>query len=563
MTIKNKLIATFTFILIMLSGVGIFSSIVLDRVNQQSSFINDQVIPEMELVEQLRFEIARFRSNEFEHISLDSTASMDTLETRMDDLKTSIDQNFTSLKAISPNASVDTAMQAWNTYLEVHGKLIGLSRKMDTKASIAYMKGDLKIAYDQMDTIMSELSENSKNLADNASSQGDKDFSNARILLTIAILASILLSILMAWFILVSILKPIHTLKFRLEDLANRGGDLTQKINIRSKDEIGMLANSVNQFIDNIRTIILEVNNRVDDVMKTSDQVSQYLNHLNQNVEDTSATVEQLSASMEETAAAAEQINVSSSEIQNASSSMAQRASQGALSAMDIIKRADALKENSLKSQATSVEIYQNTKTQMETALKKSEAIAQIDILSDAILQISAQTNLLALNAAIEAARAGEAGKGFAVVADEIRTLAENSKQTVEKIQQVTGEVVSSVNNLADSSKTLMQYIDTTVSNDYAEMVHISETYKNDAAFVDELVSDFSATSEELTATIDGITRSITEVSTAMNEGAGGTQNIAEKTINIVELADSVKKQVNISLQNSQSLKNTVGKFKV
>jgi methyl-accepting chemotaxis protein len=563
MSIKYKLITAFTVILIILSGVGIFSSVILEKVNRQSSFISDEVIPEMELVEQLRFDISSFRSYEFQHVALDTTASMTALETRMNDLKTSIDQHFTELKAISKDPSIDTAQQDWNSYLSTHSKLIELSRKMDTKASLTYMSGALKIAYDEMDSIMSVLSDNCKGFAKEASLQGNKDYSKAKLILTVVIITSILFSIIMALLILTAILKPLNILKSRLEDLANRGGDLTQKIDIASKDEIGALANSVNKFIENIRVIILEVNNRVDDVMKTSDNVSNYLNHLNQNVEDTSATVEQLSASMEETAAAAEQVNLSSSQIEEASSAMAKRASQGALAAIDITKRATDLKGNSLKSQAASVEIYRNTKSKMETALKNSEAIEQIDVLSQAILQISSQTNLLALNAAIEAARAGEAGKGFAVVADEIRTLAENSKQTVEKIQQVTSEVLTSVSNLADSSKILMNYIDTTVSKDYAEMVNISDVYRNDAGFVDELVSDFSATSQELTATIEGITRSIDEVSTAMNEGASGTQNIAEKTVNIVGLVESVKQQVAISLENSRTLKSTIEKFKV
>jgi methyl-accepting chemotaxis protein len=202
-------------------------------------------------------------------------------------------------------------------------------------------------------------------------------------------------------------------------------------------------------------------------------------------------------------------------------------------------------------------------KKDLEDALKKSEAIAQINTLSQGILEISDQTNLLALNAAIEAARAGEAGKGFAVVADEIRKLAENSKNTVTEIQKVTQEVLYSVSNLTAGSKTIMDFFDTTVMKDYQEMVHIGVNYGNDGVFLDNLVSDFSATSEELTATIDGIILSISEVSDTVSNGAKETQEISSKMVHIVQMVEEVQNQMQVSLENSKTLKKAVNKFTV
>lgn len=138
----------------------------------------------------------------------------------------------------------------------------------------------------------------------------------------------------------------------------------------------------------------------------------------------------------------------------------------------------------------------------MEEALKRAENISRINDLADAILDISEQTNLLSLNAAIESARVGEAGNGFAIVANEIKKLAENSVHTVDEIQSITKDVISSVSELSDSSGQIIQVMDDTVIKDYGKLINTGEQYSKDAEFVNELMTNFSATSQELSAYI-------------------------------------------------------------
>lgn len=563
MTIKKKLILSFTTIVILLSGMGFTSITYLDRVNNTSTIISDEVIPQLECLSKLNYSVARYRSFEYQHISLTSDKDMDELENRMSDLETEINTYIAQYQVYDNSESIKLVRSQWDTYYEKHQEVLEASHSLDTNNALAIIQDESKATFDSLAETVNTLSKENEEKAAEISHRGDIMYSKASRIVEFTAGGTIIFAIVMAVLIIYSVTKPIQTLRLRLLELAQSGGDLTQRIQIKSKDEMALLANAVNQFIENIRTIIVEVNINATGVEAASDKVIGCLKVLSDNVDESSSIIEELSAGMEETAAAAEEVNASSTEIAGASVSMAERAQEGASEVAEINKRAANLKKSAVESQLTSAKIYENTKSNLEAALKKSEAISQINVLSNAILEISEQTNLLALNAAIEAARAGEAGKGFAVVADEIRKLAEGSKNTVNEIQKVTEDVFSSVNDLATNTKSFMDYFDNTVSKDYEEMVNIGSSYGNDGAFVDGLVSDFSATSEELTATIDGVIKAISEVAITISEGAAGTQDIAERMGEIVRAVDEVKKQMDISLENSSNLKAAVNKFTV
>jgi methyl-accepting chemotaxis protein len=178
-------------------------------------------------------------------------------------------------------------------------------------------------------------------------------------------------------------------------------------------------------------------------------------------------------------------------------------------------------------------------------------------------LDITSQTNLLALNAAIEAARAGEAGKGFAVVAEEIRNLAEGSKTSVSRIQEVTDEILTVVGSLSSSSMEIMEFIDKKVLNDYEGLVETSEKYNELATVINDIVSDFSSTSEELLASIQNMVQAITQIAAAANEEATGAADIAEKTTVIAHMAENVVTLANKSNEKSESLITIVKQFKI
>lgn len=560
MNIKKKITGSFVILLLLMLALGLLSVWSLNNVNDVSTEIATYQIPSLVNSDEIKYTLARIRSLEFQHVILTNTADMDDLEARMVEMFSNLDQYIVTFEELNQVTLTDVRAKL-DSYKLAHDQLIEESRALDTENSLKTMQGNSRTAYNALEADILGIVQKAIDDAQQASHEGDVMYANISRVLTIAIAIAIIMGIALATTNILSIIRPLGKLQLSLRTLAEKGGDLTQKIEIERNDEIGALADSVNQFIANIRTIIVEVNKRTDAIENSAILVSGEIDRLSRNLEESSATVEELSAGMEETAAATEEVNASSVDIETAVISIAERAQQGATAANDISERAMKLKRQATEAIKTSNKSYGDSKAVLDESLEKASAINKITVLSESILSISDQTNLLALNAAIEAARAGEAGRGFAVVADEIRKLAETSKNTVTEIQLITTEVVGSVGNLSDQVREFLRYFDTVVTKDYASFVETGEVYGKDAEYVDELVTDFSATSEELTASIEGIIKAIGEVAITINEGAQGTSNIAERISEIVMLSENIQNQMKASLENANLLKETVGKF--
>lgn len=329
------------------------------------------------------------------------------------------------------------------------------------------------------------------------------------------------------------------------------------------RDEIGALLKSVDVMSKSVRNVINDVvagtGKVLDNIFTSSDNLSELL----ERISEVSTNADEVTELTEETAAATEEMNATITEIESAVKSIADKAQKGATVVSEISRRAQELKDNAVISQNESRDIRSEVDAEMRKAMEQAKGVENIKVLAETILEIAEQTNLLSLNAAIEAARAGEAGKGFGVVAEEIRKLAEGSRQTVVKIQNVISEIVSAVGNLVACSEKTLDFIDSKVINDYRAMVGIGEQYFRDSAAIHDLVTDFSATSEELLASMQNMVSTINEVAVSNSDEAQKTWDISRKALDVKEKASRVSELMDAVKRSSESLSDSVSQFKV
>ena len=394
----------------------------------------------------------------------------------------------------------------------------------------------------------------------------EKDFSSyVTGRMTLFIISTLIEGIIVVLLLIMIIISIIRPLKKCISSIGvMEQGDFSQAMGtalLKRRDDFGKLAASLESMRNEMSGLIGEVKSQATEITRMVQEIDDNIQALDEEIENVSATTEELAAGMEETAASSEEINAMSHEIESAAKSIATRSQDGATEADDIRDRAVGIKKTTTENDERTKAIHAEINEGLTKALEDIKVVDQIGVLAESIMEITGQTNLLALNASIEAARAGEAGKGFAVVADEIRVLAEQSKAAVVHIQDVTKNVVESVTNLADGAKKLLEFVGTDVVDSFAGFSGMADSYSNDAGSIDALVTDFSASAEQLLASINGVMDAIGEVSKAATEGATGTNDIAEKTGVVVEKAAEIKEKAEAAHHAADKLQQNVEHF--
>lgn len=359
--------------------------------------------------------------------------------------------------------------------------------------------------------------------------QAEHDEIEAIKLITIILTISVLFALALSIAIGRSIVNPIRTLQSRLTEISTGDGDLTLRINSKSKDEIGMVSQSFDAFIDRLADTIRRIAESSTALANSSGTALRIMEETQQSIQTQQGETSIVSGAVSE-------MNTATQEVALNTASAAQIAEK-VKESVDKGKRSANETQEIIKEMADEVT---RTSKDIETLAKETESIGTV---LDAIRGIAEQTNLLALNAAIEAARAGETGRGFAVVADEVRSLAQRTQEStvdiqelVEKLQREASQAVASMQNgnttteacLAKSTETSHSFEEA-----YEAVSQISDLNTQIAAAVEE--------QSQVTAEITNNLNTIQEIALSTTEGAENTAAANQQISNqVIELNNSI-----------------------
>lgn len=373
----------------------------------------------------------------------------------------------------------------------------------------------------------------------------------------------LILAILILTIIVSRITKGLMQVNAKIYDLVHNEGDLTQKLDVRSGDELELIAGNVNELLAYIRKIMIGISSGSMRLMSTSRKMVDHLSSADESITDVSATMQEMSAAMEETTSSLNQITEAIDEIYSSVERIAGNADAGKVSSQEMESRASGANDAAAEGQKKANIETEKMAASLNEKIAKSRSVEQIEVLTSNIIEITEQTNLLALNASIEAARAGEAGRGFAVVADEIGKLAGNSADAAAKIRQVSAEVIQAVDELAEGSQQMIEFVCNSTEEGFGGLVATSENYATDANAMRAMMEQFAQTAEELRSTMDGIRESISAVNIAVEESAKGIAGVSESSVQLTGNVNDIQSEASDNNGIAEDLATEVGRFKL
>lgn len=561
-SVKNKIMIPVLLLAVIAVATSILSIMNADSISKKGNDIANNYLVTIENVGYLSESTQKLTRSAYSYIVAEGDAAKKSVKDNIESIKSEIDGYMKDYEQ-SLDENEETAYSSYkNYYSQFLTQFAVLEKYVDTNQTVNASKlanNNLVDVCNSLESALDDMTNSEVEAADYAMRQmhGSAAFAKTTggVCLVVAIGALIVAFLVSTRKVVNPIVKTNKELKEISTLINENNGDLTKRVNVKSSDEIGQLAQGINQFLDILQNTIGKIVEGSKNLDNMINSVGENVTVSNDNAQDVSSAMEELSATMQEIAATIQTVNDNTESVGKNVVDIADKTGQINDYSQDMRERADSLAKSADENKRTTDEMVGNIVGTLKKAIEDSKSVERVNELTGEILNISSQTNLLALNASIEAARAGEAGKGFAVVADEIRQLADSSRDTANNIQAINEHVTSAVYQLIDNSNKIIKYIEETILADYDSFVQAGAQYNEDACYISETMQEFAEKTEKLKELMKNTVESIEGISSGVEQSANAVTSSAVSTSQLVEQMNSIDKEMSES-------RNTVGELK-
>lgn len=561
-SVKNKIMIPVILLAVIAFATSILSIMNADSISKKGDDIANNYLVTIETVGYLSESTQKLTRSAYSYIVAEGDAAKKSVKDNIESLKSEIDGYMKDYEQ-TLDENEETAYSSYKNYYSQFLTQFGVLEKyVNTNQTVNASKlanNNLVDVCNSLESALDDMTNSEVEATDHAMRQMHALAAFAKttggVCFVFAIGALIVAFLISTRKVVNPIVKTNKELKEISALINDNNGDLTKRVNVKSSDEIGQLAQGINQFLDILQNTIGKIVEGSKNLDNMINSVGENVTVSNDNAQDVSSAMEELSATMQEIAATIQTVNDNTESVGKNVVDIADKTGQINNYSQDMRERADSLAKSADENKRTTDEMLGNIVGTLKKAIEDSKSVERVNELTGEILNISSQTNLLALNASIEAARAGEAGKGFAVVADEIRQLADSSRDTANNIQAINEHVTSAVYQLIDNSNKIIKYIEETILADYDSFVQAGAQYNEDACYISETMQEFAEKTEKLKELMKNTVESIEGISSGVEQSANAVTSSAVSTSQLVEQMNSIDKEMSES-------RNTVGELK-
>ena len=508
-----------------ISCVGVLVWTLQSVIGTSDQIVSEQVA-EQEKISGLSRQFTYINSQVLTHVMTTNSVTMDTLSEKILQDITDMEQQIEEFGALLSEGderkeALDSASAELAKYRKTVESLLVTSAENKTQAYVS-ATSNLPMFNEHIENYMNRMLEITAQEMEQA--QGQMEQSAARVpgIISVASIALLVVVIVIMLGLRLWVIGPVKKATKQVDELVEgircNKGDITKRIHVGSRDEVGRLAIAINDLVAQMQIIIRAITEGCGQMEEKQADIISNVEKVNATADHTMQNLGIMSEGMQLVTGAIDGVQQDTGVLDHTVENMLEVAQNGRDYAADIKEKAGKMKATAVESKQEATLVMKEIDTAMTESIANSRQIHKITELTEEILGIAGTTNLLALNASIEAARAGEAGRGFAVVAEEIRKLADSSRESANNIQKISNRVVESVEELSENATRLLEFMNTRVMKDYDALEDTGSNYHEAADHVDEMMNEFRRKIDELLSVLQNVNTANTQMEATVGD---------------------------------------------